>query len=119
MQCKAKSITHNALYYIVCHISFTNRKHLKRLIKLQSSRQLGIHIFVQDSTLKKYYRKLEFDEEISSESANTSFSETIFKRHAILDKTCKDFYTFWHSFPSPQVKRNSIIITRQRMYTLP
>ena len=32
-------------------------------------------------------------------------------KNTILNKTLRDFFTFWHSFLSPQVKRKQIIIT--------
>ena len=41
------------------------------------------------------------------------------KKYAILDKIFVGFFTFWHIFFLPQVKRNYIIITRKKVYELP
>ena len=41
------------------------------------------------------------------------------KQDTILDKISGDFFTFYHNFSSPQVKRNQIIITTKKVYELP
>ena len=41
------------------------------------------------------------------------------KQDTILGKISGDFFTFYHNFSSPQVKRNQIIITTKKVYELP
>ena len=96
------------LYYIVYRISFANWKCLKLLVKLQSSRQLGINNFVQDSTLKSITENWNLMKTSLVEMQIFLFHVRTFSRLGIVSHHQKSSGT-----------RFSIIVTRQWMYELP